>query len=102
MAATSLFDIRQAGPGRYALEGELSFASAAQALRKTERLFASPETTVFDLAGIVKADSAGLALLLEWLRRAAASGAELHYAQFPAQLLAMVRVAGVADILTID
>jgi len=98
-----LFGIRPAGPGHYTLEGELSFASADQALQKTAKIFAAQaQTTVFDLAGIAKADSAGLALLLEWLRQASLGGVELHYANLPRQLLTMARVAGVDGILIID
>jgi phospholipid transport system transporter-binding protein len=97
-----LFDIRPVGPGRYALEGELSFASAGQALQKTAKMFTAQAAVVFDLAGIVKADSAGLALLLEWLRQADSGGAELRYAKLPGQLSAMAQVAGVDGILIID
>ena len=54
------------------------------------------------LSGVSKADSAGLALLLEWLRQAGAGGVELHYVNLPGQLLAMAQVAGVDGILIID
>jgi phospholipid transport system transporter-binding protein len=101
-ARQDLFGIRALGPGQYVLEGELSFASVGQALRKTAKLFAAPQQAVFDLAGIAKADSAGLALLLEWLRRAGRAGVELHYANVPRQLLAMAQVAGVDGILILD
>ncbi len=97
-----LFGITPDGQGRYHLEGELSFASVESALQKTAEIFLSPGKRVFDLAGIVKADSAGLALLLEWLRQAGAAGIELHYTHLPPQLMAMARVAGVDEILIID
>jgi phospholipid transport system transporter-binding protein len=97
-----LFSIQDLGAGQFALAGELSFASVKQALRQTANLLDSPNRTVFDLAEIAKADSAGLALMLEWLRQADASGVELHYAQLPGQLLAMAQVAGIDSILIID
>jgi len=97
-----LFRIREVNHGeRFALEGELSFASASVALKNTAKLFASSSATVFDLAGIVRADSAGVALLLEWQRRAEEAGVNLHYVNLPPQLEAIARVVGVDDILSI-
>jgi phospholipid transport system transporter-binding protein len=100
--AQDLFGIRPINPGRYQLEGELSFASVELALRKTAKFFVSPSRMVFDLASVSKADSAGLALLLEWLRQAGSGGVELHYVNLPPQLQAMAHVVGVEDILIID
>jgi len=100
--AKDLFGIRSTHPGRYQIEGELSFASVQLALQKTAKFFGSPARMVFDLASVSKADSAGLALLLEWLRQAALGGVELHYVNLPRQLQAMAQVVGVEDILIID
>lgn len=97
-----LFELREAGVGHFALAGELSFASAGIALKKTARMFAARDEVVFDLAGIVRADSAGLALLLEWQRRAKEAGIKLRYVNLPPQLQAIARVVGVDDILSID
>jgi len=101
--AKERFGISSEKSGRFKLEGELSFASALAALEKTADIFRSPTARmVFDLALVTKADSAGLALLLEWLRLARLAGAQLHYVNLPGQLLAMAHVAGVDDILIID
>lgn len=102
VATKDVFAIRLLDAGRYALAGELSFESVGLALRETKAWFAAPAQVVFDLDGITKADSAGLALLLEWLRQAGQNGVELHYVNLPPQLLAMARVAGVDGILSID
>lgn len=98
----NLFGIRSTQPGRYQLEGELSFVSVELALKKTAKFFVSPTRMVFDLSSIAKADSAGLALLLEWLRQAGQGGVELRYINLPSQLQAMAQVVGVEDILIID
>jgi len=39
-----------------------------------------------DLAGVTESDSAGLALMIEWLSVAKSSGHPLHYDNMPAQL----------------
>jgi phospholipid transport system transporter-binding protein len=96
---SEIFAISSTSPGHYVLTGELSFGSVELALQKTAKFFLTPAQMVFDLADIGKADSAGLALLIEWLGLASKGGVELHYANLPPQLLAMARVAGVDEIL---
>ena len=98
-----LFEISQIDSGRFKLVGELSFVSVQEAMKNGAKLFEIPaDKMVFDLAGITKADSAGLALLLEWLRLATLNGVDLHYINLPRQLQAMAHVAGVDEILVID
>lgn len=102
-ARVELFRISEADDGeRFTLEGELSFASVGVALKSTAGLFASSSETVFDLAGIVRADSAGVALLLEWQRRAKEAGIKLSFVNLPPQVQAIARVVGVDDILATD
>ena len=99
----SLFEISHIDSERFKLVGELSFVSVQEAMKKAAEFFDFPNhKMVFDLAGITKADSAGLALLLEWLRLAGLSGVDLHYVNLPRQLQAMAHVAGVDEILVID
>ncbi|QSA98712.1 lipid asymmetry maintenance protein MlaB [Methylococcus sp. EFPC2] len=96
----SEFELQEIEPGRFVLQGELGFASVADALKKSARLFSGSSRAVFDLSGIVRVDSAGLALLLEWQRRAREAGVGLEYIHAPAQLLAIARVAGVDRIFS--
>ena len=60
----ALFSISSEIAGRYTLEGELSFASVDLALKRTADFFVTPGRMIFDLAGVAKADSAALALML--------------------------------------
>jgi phospholipid transport system transporter-binding protein len=102
-AQSDLFRIREIDDGRhFVLEGELSFASASLALKSTAQVFSSRSEKVFDLAGIMRADSAGVALLLEWRRRAREAGLKLRYVNVPSQLQAIARVVRVEDILSAD
>ena len=94
-------DFAVTGTGRgYAFSGELTFATASQALEATRGLFGNEQGMLsFDLAGISSSDSAGVALLIEWLRLAGRTGITLRYARLPENLEAMARVCGVAEIL---
>lgn len=78
------------------LEGELTFARVPQWLARADALAAAG---TLDLATVTRADSAGLALLLELKRRAARRGATLHYAQAPEQLIALAEFFGLRDVL---
>jgi phospholipid transport system transporter-binding protein len=95
----ALFSVRAGSPGYFFLEGELSFASVMLALKKTAWIFGSSSDITFDLTGVERADSAGVALLLEWRRRAGQGGATLRYVNLPDQLRAIMRVAGIDGIL---
>jgi phospholipid transport system transporter-binding protein len=51
------------------------------------------------MSGVDKADSAGLALLLEWKAQAAARGASISYKEIPDSLAAIARTSEVSDLL---
>jgi phospholipid transport system transporter-binding protein len=52
-----------------------------------------------DLAGVAASDSAGLALLIEWLSVAKAAAHPLHYQHVPPQLQQLARLSEVEDLL---
>ncbi len=47
-----------------------------------------------DLSGVTRADSAGLALLIEMQRLARSRGSKLHFLNTPTQLLDLIRANG--------
>jgi len=87
-------------PGNFLVRGEMTFATAASGLKQAAALLEEnhPEMR-FDLAGIDRADSSGVGLLIEWLRMAHSCGCQLRFSNFPSALRAMIRVGGVAGIL---
>ncbi len=95
----SVLRVDPRGEGAYALSGELSFETVPDAWRDTQNLFAAREVLRFDLAGISRADSAGIALLIEWLRLARQRGARVSFEHVPAQILAIARVTGLEALL---
>src|SRR5690554_4593593 len=100
MAESSVpFELIDEGQGRYRLEGELSFATAGEALKKTLAVFKDAPVLSFDLAGIMRVDSAGVALLVEWIRRAAQAGTQLRYIHLPQHVKAIARVSGIEHLI---
>jgi phospholipid transport system transporter-binding protein len=78
--------------------GELTFANAGPALAAA-RALPLPASGVIDCAGIARADSAAIAVLLALKRRAAASGAALTFAAAPALVNTLAELYDVEGIL---
>jgi phospholipid transport system transporter-binding protein len=88
----------------HAISGELSFRSVVTALEAAQAALAqdqAPNQGPFevDLGGVTRADSAGLALLLELARDARAAGRELRCTRVPEQLRRLAGFFGVTDVL---
>ena len=96
----SRFTIKRTAPDRLEAEGAICFNGAAQALRSGLALIGRGDNTTIDLAKVTEADSAGLAVLVEWLANAHKLGAVLHYANIPAQILAIARISDLDELLT--
>ena len=91
--------VQQGRDGRLEIRGELSFASVPALWRDCRAQCTSGGTIDVDLAQIQRSDSAGLALLIEWLREAQRSGASLRFFNIPGQMLEMARASGLDQIL---
>ena len=90
----------QVEDGLVIVEGELSFATAPALA--TPPWPQSGEPVTVDLAGVRRADSAGLALLLEWARAARRQGRPIRFVHTPEQLKSLARVTGVDAILALE
>ena len=93
------FHIEHAGPGRATASGELGFATAAEALGAGLRLIGTEQSLTADLAGVTAGDSAGLAVLVEWLSVARERGVALRYANVPTQIVAIARISDLEELL---
>ena len=82
-----------------AASGELGFATAATALQAGLALIGRGQDWTIDLAGVSAGDSAGLAVLVEWISAARAQGGTLRYAGVPAQILAIARISDLDRLL---
>lgn len=92
----------QRGDGRYAVTGDLTFETVAAALELSEPVLRDgPSPLTLDLAAVKRTDSAGLALLIEWMRRARGVGREIRYSNMPAQMHAIARVSDLDTFLPV-
>ena len=81
------------------VRGELDFASVAELWEATESLLAAEPILRIDLGGIHRADSAGVALLVEWLRQARQRRRDLAFINVPAQMRTIIQVADLETVL---
>ncbi len=85
--------------GRAVVTGILGFHTAGALLSAGSKAIISERASVIDLAGVTAGDSAGLALLIEWLSIARAAKLELRYEHMPLQLEQLARLSEVEDLL---
>jgi len=95
----SEFTLEDLGEGRFALSGELTFGTAEQILRASETPFEEHTQLEIDLSGVTDSDSAGLALLLEWVTWANHSVREIRFTGVPEKILAIARTTEVEPLL---
>jgi phospholipid transport system transporter-binding protein len=84
------------------LEGALSFETLPGVLAQSAEYAARtdlPDRLTIDFAKITTVDSSAVALLLEWRRQAAARAKTLEFANLPANLMALARLYGVAELI---
>lgn len=101
LAGTPTASLEASGEGRFALRGDLGFDNAVPLLEDGLRRFGDAGSVEVDLAGVTHADSAGVAVLIEWVAAARRAGRELRYTDVPAQVLAIARLGGVDGFLPV-
>lgn len=95
--------LTETAPGCFRVEGDVTFATIPPLWRKSRRqLNAASGQVVIDLAGVSQADSAALALLVEWLQVAERRGFTLCFRNLPPHLVAMAQTYDLKPILPVD
>lgn len=101
-AHNSRVTIREPTPGRIAVSGELTFATARDA-RQIGLLVlqgSNANRIVIDCSGVTRGDSAGLAVLLDWLAWGRRRSRTVSLENLPASLVAIARISEVDGLLS--
>jgi len=91
--------IERADAAHVRVVGEIGFANAGDAVARTGELFAGNADVVADLAGLTRADSATLGVLLIWAAAAAVRGVRLRFANPPDGLKALAHLCDAEPLL---
>ncbi len=80
------------------LSGELSFATVGSLLTEFSQRSHTTPPKVLDLSEVSRTDSAGLALLIEWLKQSAT----ITFRNIPEQMQSLATVSGVQELLSLS
>jgi phospholipid transport system transporter-binding protein len=91
------FDVLEGDRSR--VSGSLHFTTVTALLLLGTDAIDRGRAAVIDLAGVTASDSAGLALLIEWLSVAKGASRNLRYENIPSQLQQLARLSEVEELL---
>ncbi|MCF7971000.1 MAG: STAS domain-containing protein [Methylococcaceae bacterium] len=91
-------EISSPATGSYALKGNLIFNTINKAVLNTLDFKQAPSSMTIDLHEVGEIDSAGLALLIEWIKFAQAHQKKLYFNNIPAQLTALAKLSYISEI----
>jgi phospholipid transport system transporter-binding protein len=88
--------------GRYRLSGVLDFETVPGLLNESASLFAVAGADIeIDLSTVTESNSAGLGLLLEWLRRARLAGKRIRFRNMPAGMTAVAKASDLDGVIPV-
>lgn len=94
--------INTQNPNCWHIQGELDFETVTQSLadfRQKQQQLGLP--VQIDLSQVTRTDSAGLALLVEWLKIAQQNNKLLEFLNLPEQLLHIAQVSEATELLNV-
>ncbi len=80
--------------GHFSIKGNLTFANIDKDILKSFGFLNSAKVISIDLNQVHTTDSAGLALMIEWLKYCRKNAIELHFKNVPPQLNALAKLSG--------
>ncbi len=80
---------------RWWISGELCFSTVDQLLVEFNQIVKDTPPKIIDLSEVTHTDSAGLALLIEWLK----FDKLINFDNIPIQLLSIAAVSGLQDLI---
>jgi|TARA_B110000914_G_scaffold90244_1_gene79293 phospholipid transport system transporter-binding protein len=83
------------------VSGELSFATVASVLNEVHDIGSPLSVLNIDLLGVTLSDSAGLALLVHWVRMAKTTNKQIFLHHIPEQILEIVSASGLDELLPV-
>lgn len=95
------FEFATVGAARYRVSGSMTFPTAAALHAAGLAAFAASSEPLLELdcAAVDAADSAGLAVLVDWLAWARRAGRKLQLRNLPAKLIDIARISELDELL---
>jgi phospholipid transport system transporter-binding protein len=81
--------------------GDLDFSTVEKLWKESLPLLAQLREIKFDLSKVTSANSAGITLLIEWLKYADREKKSVSFANIPATIMSLAAISGVDKFFTI-
>ena len=91
--------LRAAGNNTFVLSGTLTFESVPHVWKQSAAMFEKIPEVTLDMGNVSRSDSAGLALIVAWLRNARRQSATIRFRNVPEQLLAIAKTSRLEHLL---
>ena len=91
--------IVSAEDGRVEIAGDLTFETVAGLRQRGAEVLRGDGDVTLDLNAVTRADSAGLALMVEWLKQTRGKDAGLRVVNMPEQMAAIARMSKLDRVL---
>jgi phospholipid transport system transporter-binding protein len=82
------------GAGQFAVDGDLTFASIDKKTVKSFDFLNTSKVITIDLGRVACTDSAGLALMIEWIKYTRHNKTQLRFKNIPEQLRNLAKLSG--------
>jgi len=90
----SKLNIIDQGSGHFIVDGDLTFASIDKRTVNSLSFLKSSKEVSIDLSKVISTDSAGLALMIEWIKYCRHNRIHLIFKNIPEQLLTLAKLSG--------
>lgn len=84
---------------RFILSGELDFYNVMLIYKKSKKLLARPAVLEFDFTAVKNSDSAGLALILEWIKYARNNNKPITFISLSDKILSLAQASGLYNLI---
>jgi len=91
--------IESLATGRVEISGDLTFDTVGELFSRGDEVLAGDGRVILDLRAVTRADSAGLALMVEWLREARRRGGRLEVVNMPDQMFSIAHMSKLDRVL---
>ncbi len=91
--------IESPAAGRVEITGDLTFDTVAEIVSRGDEVLGDDGRITLDLRSVTRADSAGLALMVEWLREARRRGGRLQVVNMPEQMFSIAQMSKLDRVL---
>jgi phospholipid transport system transporter-binding protein len=83
--------------GHVIVDGDMTFSSIEKKISSAFDFLTRTKQVTVDLSGVGNADSAGLALLIEWIKYARSKRVQLRIKNVPNQILNLAKLSGLEN-----